>query len=94
MAETRLIVPAGKHDSLVTRAYRARGYSEDEASSGVCFCHSAARHGIRTLNALFGSKVGRWTSGAEIEKLPSRFAALEAWNADHKVCGLGLIDGI
>ena len=85
MAETWFIVPAEQHDSLVARAYRARGYSEEEADAGARFCHSAARHGIRTHNALkalhlddlFGSKVGRWAPGAKIEKLPSRFAAAE-----------------
>ena len=93
MAETWFIVPADKHDSLVERVYRARGYNEDEARAGARFCHSAARHGVRTHNALkalhlddlFGSKVGRWTPGARIERLPSRFAASESWDGHHKL---------
>jgi L-2-hydroxycarboxylate dehydrogenase (NAD+) len=93
MAETWFIVPAEKHDDLVARAYLARGYSADEARDAARFCHSAARHGIRTHNALkalhlddlFGSKVGRWTPGAEVEKLPSRFAASEAWDGHNKL---------
>ena len=93
MAETWFIVPAEKHDELVARAYLARGYSEDEARDAARFCHSAARHGIRTHNALkalhlddlFGSKVGRWTPGAEVEKLPSPFAASEAWDGHNKL---------
>ena len=93
MTENWFIVPAEKHDDLVTRAYRARGYSEEEAGDAARFCHSAARHGIRTHNALkalhlddlFGSKVGRWTPGVLIEKLPSRFAASEAWDGHNKL---------
>ena len=34
---------------------------------------------------MFGSKVGRWTPGAKIEKLPSRFAAAEIWNGHNKL---------
>jgi L-2-hydroxycarboxylate dehydrogenase (NAD+) len=93
MAETWFIVPAAQHDDLVRQAYLARGYGADEADDAARFCHSASRHGIRTHNALkalhlddlFGSKVGRWTPGAQIEKLPSRFAAAEAWDGHNKL---------
>ncbi len=93
MADTWFIVPADKHDSLVARAYKARGYTDDEASDAARFCHSASRHGIRTHNALkalhlddlFGSKVGQWQPGAEIEVLSSRFVASEAWDAHKKL---------
>ncbi len=93
MPETYFIIPAEKHDSLVTKAYRKRGYDAAEAAAGARFCASAAYYGIRTHNAikalhldeLFGSKVGRWTPGAKIEKLPSRFAAAEIWNGHHKL---------
>jgi L-2-hydroxycarboxylate dehydrogenase (NAD+) len=87
------VVPPALHDDLVRRAYMKRGYSHDESVDASRFCHSAARHGIRTHNALkalhlddlFGSKVGRWTPGAVIEKLPSRFAASEAWDGYNKL---------
>ena len=93
MADTWFIVPAEQHDALVSRAYRARGYSEGEADDAARFCHSAARHGIRTHNALkalhlddlFGSKVGQWVPGAAVEKLPSRVAASEAWDGHKKL---------
>jgi len=57
------------------------------------FATAPRRDGIRTHNALktlhledlFGSKVGRWTPGTEIEKLPSRFAAAEAWGGHNKL---------
>ena len=93
MPETYYIIPKEKHDSLVTQAYLKRGYDTAEAAAGARFCASAAYYGIRTHNAikalhldeLFGSKVGRWTPGAKIEKLPSRFAAAEIWNGHHKL---------
>ena len=93
MPESYYIVPGEKHDALVKKAYLARGYSSDEAAAGARFCSSASYYGIRTHNAikalhldeLFGSKVGRWKPGAKIEKLPSRFAAAEIWNAHFKL---------
>jgi len=93
MPETYYIIPKEKHDSLVTKAYLKRGYDAAEAAAGARFCASAAYYGIRTHNAikalhldeLFGSKVGRWTPGAKIEKLPSRFAAAEIWNGHNKL---------
>ena len=88
-----LVVPASRHDDLVRRAYLNRGYSAEEAEDASRFCHSASRHGIRTHNALkalhlddlFGSKVGQWVPGAEIEILPSRFAAAEIWDGHKKL---------
>lgn len=93
MPETYYVVPKEKHDLLVQRAYLARGYNGGEAAAGARFCSSAAYYGIRTHNAikalhldeLFGSKVGRWKPGAKIEKIASRFAAAEIWNANFKL---------
>jgi ureidoglycolate dehydrogenase (NAD+) len=93
MPDTYYIVPPALHEALVKKAYMARGYTEDEAADAARFCHNASTYGIRTHNAikalhlddLFGSKVGRWTPGAQIEKLPSRFAASESWNGHNKL---------
>jgi LDH2 family malate/lactate/ureidoglycolate dehydrogenase len=93
MPDTYYIIPPEKHDTLVQKVYLARGYTPDEAAAGARFCHSAAWHGIRTHNAikalhldeLFGSKVGRWKPGAQIEKISSRFAAAQIWNAHYKL---------
>ena len=93
MPETYYIVPKEKHDALVTKAYLKRGYTADEAAAGARFCSSASWYGIRTHNAIkalhldeiFGSKVGRWKPGAQIEKLPTRFAAAEIWNGHFKL---------
>ena len=87
------VVDASLHDDLVRRAYLQRGYSEEEAADAARFCHSASRHGIRTHNALkaihlddlFGSKIGQWVPKAEIEVLPSRFAAAEIWDGHKKL---------
>ena len=93
MPETYYIVPKEKHDALATKAYLKRGYNAEEAAAGARFCTSASYYGIRTHNAikalhldeLFGSKVGRWTPGAKIEKLLSRFAAAEIWDGQRKL---------
>ena len=93
MPDTFYIIPCEQHDELVKNAYLARGYTADEAAAGARFCASAAYYGIRTHNAIkalhldemFGSKVARWKPGAQIEKLPSRFAAAEVWNGNFKL---------
>ena len=87
------VVPPALHNDLVSRAYIRRGYTNEEAADAARFCHSASRHGIRTHNALkalhlddlFGSKVGEWVPAAEIEVLPSRFAAAEIWDGHKKL---------
>jgi LDH2 family malate/lactate/ureidoglycolate dehydrogenase len=92
MSQTYYIVPRELHNSLVEKAYRHRGYTLEEARDGARFCELASTHGIRTHNAikaihldeLFGSKVGGCKPGAIIEKLPSRFKAVQRWNANLK----------
>jgi ureidoglycolate dehydrogenase (NAD+) len=93
MSETFYIVPAQQHNTLVQQAYQHRGYTADEASQAARFSDLASQHGIRTHNAikalhldhLFGSAADGCTPGAEIEKIESRFAASETWNANKKL---------
>ena len=93
MPDTYYIIPREKHDDLVGKAYLARGYTAEEAAAGARSCASAAYYGIHThnaikalhLDALLGSKAGRWNPGARIEKLPSRFAAAQVWDGHFKL---------
>lgn len=88
-----LVIPRAEHDRLVSLAYQARGFSATEAAQGAKLAAEAARHGIRThhalkalhLDAVFGSAVGGCVPGAQIEVLPSRFAASERWDAHKKL---------
>ncbi len=88
-----LVIPRQAHDQLVSLAYQRRGFTADEAAEGAKLAAEAARHGIRThhalkalhLDHLFGSAAGGCVPGAEIEVLPSRFAASERWNANKKL---------
>lgn len=81
------------HNRLVRAAYLSRGYTDAEATDAVKLCESAARHGIKTHNAIkalhlddhFGSKTGGCVPGAEIEVLPTRFDAAQVWNANRKL---------
>ena len=87
------IVPEEQHNTLVTRAYQHRGYTGEEASSATRMCAEATRHGNNTHNAIkglhldhvLGSGIGNWVPGAEIEVVPNRFKAVEAWNANRKL---------
>jgi L-2-hydroxycarboxylate dehydrogenase (NAD+) len=93
MPETFYIVPAEQHNDLVKAAYQHRGYTLDEATQAARFSEFAAHHGIRTHNAikalhldhLFGSATGGCSPAAEIEKLDSKFAASQVWNANKKL---------
>lgn len=91
-----LVLPAPTHNAIVAAAYLKRGFSEQESAQAASFCELAARHGIKTHNALkalhlddhFGS--GNTTDrgcvpGAEIEVLPSKFKAVEVWDAKRKL---------
>jgi len=90
------VLPADLHNQIVAAAYQSRGFTPDEADQAARFCELAATHGIKTHNALkalhldhlFGS--GNTTHpgcvpGAHIDKLPSRFAACQKWNANRKL---------
>jgi L-2-hydroxycarboxylate dehydrogenase (NAD+) len=87
------IVPIEVHDQIVKAAYRARGYTAEEAEAAAFVGRIAAWHGIKTHNAIkalhldehFGSKAGGCVPGAAIEKRASRFEAVEKWNANRKL---------
>lgn len=93
MAEVFHVVPQDLHDSVVAASYAKRGYHADESAAATQVCSQAARHGIRTHNALkalhlddaFGSGGGNCVPGAEIEKIENRFAASEVWNSNKKL---------
>lgn len=87
------VVPESKHDALVRAAYLKRGYLPDEAADASRGCAEAARHGIRTHNAIkaihldviLGSGSSGCVPGAAIEDRPSRFTAARVWNANRKL---------
>ncbi len=87
------LVPEALHDALVGAAFRRRGFLADEVDAMVRLCKEAARHGIRTHNAikalhlddLFGTPHGGCVPGAVVEKLPTRFPASQTWNAHRKL---------
>ncbi|MEQ9825954.1 MAG: Ldh family oxidoreductase [Puniceicoccaceae bacterium] len=93
MTETFYVVPESVHNALVKAAYEQRGFDSTEADYAARFSAYATRHGIRTHNALkalhldhlFGSSAGGCQPGAQIEKIPTRFAASEVWNANRKL---------
>ena len=90
---TNYLMPAETHNALVRAAFAHRGYNADEANAAARFCELAARHGIKTHNAIkalhldehFGSKAGGCAPGATIEKLPSKYKAVQKWNAHKKL---------
>ena len=90
---TNFVMPAKVHNDLVDAAFRKRGFTPEESAAAARFCELAARHGIKTHNAIkalhldehFGSKAGGCAPGATIEKLPSKYKAVQRWNANKKL---------
>src|SRR5687768_11837871 len=90
---TNHVMPAEVHNALVAAAYRKREYSAEEADAGAKFSELTARHGIKTHNAikalhldhLFGSATGGCAPGATIDKLPSKYKAVQRWDANRKL---------
>ena len=93
MPELFHVVPEAQHNTLISAAYQHRGFHADESAEGARFCAEATRHGIRTHNALkalhldhlFGSGSKGCVPGAQIQEIPSRFAAAKIWNANKKL---------
>lgn len=93
MPQTYFVMPVEEHNRVVAAAFAARGYTPDEAGAAARFSELTARHGIRTHNAIkalhldehFGSRAGGCVPGASVERLPSRYAAVQRWNANRKL---------
>ena len=93
MATQYFVVPTQVHDSLMDAAFRHRGYTAEESAAASRFCHQASLHGIRTHNGIkalhldehFGSKAGGCKPGAVIEKLPTKYKAVQRWNVNRKL---------
>jgi len=87
------VISTDRHRELVIAAYASRGFEPDECEAAARLCESASRHGIRThniikalhLDDLFGTKVGGCVAGAKIEVLPTRFKAVQHWDAHLKL---------
>jgi ureidoglycolate dehydrogenase (NAD+) len=87
------VMPIKVHNDLVDAAYRHRGFTADEAAAAARFSQMTSWHGIKTHNAIkalhldehFGSKAGGCVPGAKIERLPSKYKAVQRWNANKKL---------
>jgi ureidoglycolate dehydrogenase (NAD+) len=86
-------MPVEVHNALVSKAYQKRGFSVEESDAAARFSELTARHGIKTHNAIkalhldehFGSTAGGCKPNATIERLPSKYKAVERWNANRKL---------
>ena len=93
MSETFYVVPEEEHNALIAAVFLRRGFSRPEAAAGARLGADATRHGVRThagikalhLDELFGSKAGGCKPGAKITKLPSKYKAVERWDANRKL---------
>jgi len=93
MSTSYFVMPEDFHDRLLRAAYETRGYSANEAQAAARLCGMASRHGVRTHNGIkalhlddhFGSKGGGCVPSARIEKLPTRYKAVEKWNGNKKL---------
>lgn len=87
------VVAEDAHNDLVTAAFLARGFTEEEGRAAAEIAAVATSHGNRTHNALkalhldehLGSAIGNCTPGADLIKLENRFAAAEIWDGNKKL---------
>ncbi len=87
------VVSEAAHNDLITAAFIARGFNEQEGRAAAEIAAVATTHGNRTHNALkalhldelLGSAIGNCTPGADLIKLPKRFAAAEVWDGNKKL---------
>jgi L-2-hydroxycarboxylate dehydrogenase (NAD+) len=89
---TNYVMPVQVHNDLVSAAYRTRGYEADESAKAAQVAAMAAWHGIKTHNAIKAlhldehlGRAGGCVPGARIEKLPSKFKAVQKWNSNRKI---------
>eukprot|EP00937_MAST-01D_sp_MAST-1D-sp2_P003180 g3180.t1 len=90
-----LVMPKELHEEIISKAYMARGFGEEESKAAAEVASMATGHGIRThggLKALhlddhMGSKSTPQgcVPGAEIEILPHPYKAVERWNCHKKL---------
>ncbi|MFM7035987.1 MAG: Ldh family oxidoreductase [Planctomycetia bacterium] len=93
MSETFHVIPITAHEALVKAAYLKRGFDASESEHAAKLATAATKHGIRTHNAikalhldeLFGSMAGGCRPGVSVRKLPTRFKAVEIWDAEKKL---------
>lgn len=93
MKEQFHTVSESDHNALITAAFMARGFNEEEGKAAAEIAAVATKHGNRTHNALkalhldefLGSSRGNCTPGAELIKKENRFAAAEIWDGNKKL---------
>src|SRR5439155_19385811 len=92
-ASARYVIPESVHNDWIARAYRHRGYGDDEAQCAARWCGLASRHGIKThagLKALhleerFGRARGLCVANAKVEVLPGPYQAVLRVDARRKL---------
>lgn len=87
------IISEKDHNQLISSAFQNRGFNLEESNAAAEIAAVATTHGNNTHNALkalhldelLGSARGNCVPGAEIIKIPNRFAATEVWDAQKKL---------
>lgn len=93
MSSMLFVVPEDMHNRLVIAAFMHRGFSKQESFDMARICADAARHGVRTHNAIkaihlenhYGSRVGGCQPCANVVEVHNHFAAARIWNANRKL---------
>ena len=82
-----------QHDAIVTAAFMARGFSAEEAADAAHVARLASWHGVHShagikalhLDHHLGSAHGGCVPAATLEKLPTKYPAVERWNCHKKM---------
>ena len=87
MNETYYAVPQDIRDSLVSKAYQKRGFSEDESQGAARSRAAAARHGT-THNAI--KKLCIWIANRKLS-LSTAYRAIEEYIRTLDTHGIGMV---
>ena len=91
--ETYFVLDTETHDRVVSGAFMARGFSAEEAADATHVARTASWHGVHShagikalhLDHHLGSAHGGCEPGATLEKLASKYPAVERWNCHRKM---------
>jgi L-2-hydroxycarboxylate dehydrogenase (NAD+) len=90
---TYFVLDTQTHDAVVSAAFIARGFTAEEAADATHVARTASWHGVHShagikalhLDHHLGSAHGGCVPGATLEKLPSKYPAVERWNCHRKM---------
>lgn len=93
LGEKEVVISREWHQEIAWMHFQKRGFDAEDTEAMSRLCLETAENGIKThnilkaihLEKLFGIDVDGCNPNARIERIPSRFKAVEVWNSNKKL---------